>query len=358
MRSVRINEYNTATEEQKRGNGMGKRNNKLYLEGTTIRDIDADIMRVLSCFFVVLIHVSTYGDGDFSLALNCISRFSVPVFVMISGRYMLEKRMEWKHLAKKSIHLLFLMLFWSTIFYFYSCWLGQQPESYLSFILTQPVHLWYIWAIIALYLMVPFLYVFCEHASQSIYRYELGFTFLTGTVITLLLRTNLFPVFSEVIEKTKLPYQLGFVFCFLFGDYFRRYRPKISLFGGVILFGAGTLGTVWGTFVLRDTPLDGLLLSFFSPFAIIAAIGLYSTVSQIGYHKLWGRSFLHKAAKCTLGIYLMHPLLIRPVAYSIKNLFDTSAEVFTPMCTLVVFALSFIVVFMIRKIPLFKVVFG
>jgi len=337
---------------------MRKKNDKLYLEETTIRDVDTDIMRVLSCFFVVLIHVSTYGDGDFSLALNCISRFSVPVFVIISGRYMLEKSVEWKHLAKKSIHLLFLMFFWSTIFYFYSSYLGQKPESYFSFILTQPVHLWYIWAIIALYLMVPFLYVFCENASQSIYRYALGFTFLTGTVITIILRTNLFSLFSEVIEKTKIPYQLGFVFCFLFGDYFRRYRPNIPLLSGTILFAAGSLGTVWGTFLLRSSPLDGLLLSFFSPLAIIAAIGVYSTVSQIGNYAMKGRSFLHKAAKCTLGIYLMHPLLIRPVVYSVKTLFDTSDVFFAPTCTVVVFALSFVFVFTIRKIPLFKVVFG
>ena len=53
------------------------------------KDLDADVMRVLAAFFVVVIHVAASSGG---VVYNCIARFSVPVFVILSGRYMLARK--------------------------------------------------------------------------------------------------------------------------------------------------------------------------------------------------------------------------------------------------------------------------
>ncbi len=53
-------------------------------------DSDVDLLRLLSAYFVVIIHVA----GRFSPACviyNSLARFSVPVFVLISGYYLLSR---------------------------------------------------------------------------------------------------------------------------------------------------------------------------------------------------------------------------------------------------------------------------
>lgn len=51
-------------------------------------DTDTEVMRIIAAFFVVMIHAS--GLGSFSAVVyNSVARFSVPVFVIISGYYLL-----------------------------------------------------------------------------------------------------------------------------------------------------------------------------------------------------------------------------------------------------------------------------
>ena len=60
--------------------------------GLRTRDTNTDVMRLIASFFVVMIHGSAPNSAVGS-AWNSISRFSVPVFVMISGYYLLEKNL-------------------------------------------------------------------------------------------------------------------------------------------------------------------------------------------------------------------------------------------------------------------------
>lgn len=52
-------------------------------------DYRIDRLRLLACFGVVMLH-SSYGSGAGDLMLNALFRFSVPVFVIISGYFMLS----------------------------------------------------------------------------------------------------------------------------------------------------------------------------------------------------------------------------------------------------------------------------
>ena len=50
-------------------------------------DTDTDILKILAALFVVMIHSCAELPGH--LFFNALSRFSVPVFVLISGHYCL-----------------------------------------------------------------------------------------------------------------------------------------------------------------------------------------------------------------------------------------------------------------------------
>ena len=99
-------------------------------------DYRIDRLRLLACFGVVMLH-SSHGSGVGDLALNSLFRFSVPVFVIISGYFMLSGPVT--GLPKKMLHLFVRMVLCSGVYMLYA---GSIPENPILFLLTEPVHLW------------------------------------------------------------------------------------------------------------------------------------------------------------------------------------------------------------------------
>ncbi len=327
-------------------------------------DADTDLMRVVAAFFVVMIH-SSGAFTPASLAYNAAARFSVPVFLIISGYYMLARPHAGEKLAKRCCGLLARMLAWSAIYFVYDLLCGvrvwEGVGGLLTYLLTQPFHLWYFWALIALYLFTPPLFVFCEHASQREFRYALLLAFLFGSPVVILLRAGVAPVLATVVDRMKVPYLLGFPFYYLLGGYLRRYdvaepgRRRAIYALGVL----GTAVSVAGT-VLLSPPggIDDLLMSFFAPNVAAAAAAFF----LLGKHWRALRRdapspLLHELAECTPGVYLLHPLIFLMIQRSPALeavLYRPPASLFLPLRTALVFLLATAAVLALRRVPLLR----
>lgn len=337
------------------------------VESQTLKqyDTDTDIMRAIAAFFVVVIHASG-GDTFSAVFYNSIARFSVPIFIIISGYYMLAHKTNGLHLTKKCTRLFLLILAWSGIYYVYGLLWGNLTfggvQDMLFYLLTEPIHLWYLYAAIALYLFTPMLYVFCENAGQKQYLYALALTFFFGSLVVVLLRSQCFSILPVIVDKMKVPYTLGFVFLYLFGGYLQRYGVKTGAHRMVIYLAGvfATAVTVISPLVLPDWGLPkDLLLSFFAPNVLITAIAFFLFIQQafrsfpIKSRKV--RAYIHKIAGCTLGIYLLHPLIIMIFQSGLEQYyFSTAPYILIPIKTFLAYILSLALVFIVKKIPLLK----
>ena len=136
-----------------------------------------DAIRTLSCIFVIIIHVSgsnawyTLNVEENAWAVlmvyNAFVRSAVPLFVMISGIFLLEpsKNVGGKYLGRKIIHLLKIYIVWS-IFYgivysienlqiFQSQNVLNILQSIGTYIVESKYHLWFIPMLIGIYFLVP-----------------------------------------------------------------------------------------------------------------------------------------------------------------------------------------------------------
>jgi surface polysaccharide O-acyltransferase-like enzyme len=326
-------------------------------------DTDTELLRIVAAFFVVMIHAS--GSGSLAgIFYDGIARFSVPVFVISSGYYMLARRQDGRKLAKKCGRLFLLLLVWSAIYYGYNLLCGGTYgglRELVTYLLTQPVHLWYLYAAMTLYLFTPMLYVFCANATRREERYALGVTFLLGSVVLILLRADCSAVLATVIDKMKVPYTLGFVCLYLLGDYLRKYdlcrRTRWLLYAAGLL---GTAFTVLGTWKLPayGMPSD-LLLSFFAPNVMAAGAAVFVLIRQLYARRPIRsdriRAWVHRLADCTLGIYLLHPLILQILQRTVEPLLLSTRPCFLiPQRTVLAFLLSAILVYLIRKVPVLK----
>lgn len=326
----------------------------------TVHDTDTDIMRIVASFFVVMIHAAT--TEGMGMVYNALARFSVPVFVLISGYYLLRRPHPGIRIARRIGSLVGIHILWSALYYVFYRLVGDLPKGSfgdtLRYLLTQPTHLWYLYALAGLWLLLPILQAFARHASKEEYRYALWITGILGTVVTLGVRSGISTVFSTVVENTKIPYALGFVFLFLMGGYLFRFpieRAGIWYIAG----GAGALLTVLSALLLPQDMAISLALSFYAPGTVLASIAFF----------LWMKRMCAKrslALRCSAsawkiiaaasgGVYLIHPMILRLYDLWLAPLLPVEmAWVTVPMATVWTFAVSLAIVMLLKKIPYVK----
>lgn len=321
---------------------------------------DTDIMRIISAFFVILIHCSNFNSPA-EIFYNTLSRFSVPVFVIISGYYMLDRNINSKHLIKKCIKLFFYVILWAGIYYIYDLLFQHNVYSgfkdIVKYLFTEPIHLWYLYAVITLYILTPPLKVFHDNASKKEYHYALWLCFIFGSVIKILLNSKAFPIMDTVIDKMKMPHTLGFVFLYLLGAYLKKYELSKKQIGFTYVFAVlGTIPAIAGTILLSKTsyPVD-LLSSFFSPNAIIAGAGFFILIKQIcARYPLKNQTvyrYINNVSRCTFGVYLLHPLIILLVQDYFGDIFSFMAPVLAiPLKALTIFVITMIIVCLYKKL--------
>jgi surface polysaccharide O-acyltransferase-like enzyme len=129
-----------------------------------------DAARVVACFMVVLLHVAALNFHVFddqwwaSNFYDSLTRSCVPLFLMITGVLMLGKDESLPDFFRKRfIRVLPPLLFWSLFYMAWNTWHGDREYGpwygWLRELLNGPVtfHLWYLYAIVGIYLFVPFL---------------------------------------------------------------------------------------------------------------------------------------------------------------------------------------------------------
>lgn len=145
------------------------------------KNYNLELIRMISFIFVIVIHVSNYycraygditiGEYSFSLLLNLLARISVPCFFMITGALLLGRQESLHKHAKRIFRFLIVLLVWSVIYMIWNAVYMEDPYQ-IKDLLYKPVeqHLWYLYAMIPIYLVLPFFQVMCKGMNLRMER--------------------------------------------------------------------------------------------------------------------------------------------------------------------------------------------
>lgn len=302
---------------------------------TNERNISFDILRILSAFSVVVLHVSSMylmeynvSDTNFKIAnfINSISRFGVPIFVMISGAIFLSEEKQitigklWKH---NILRLFILYIIWSFAYYvFQSLYLWKFDFWRHGFVRTvtgcvyASNHFWFIFMIIGLYALVPILRTWLHHSSEKEQQYLIGifvvFQILRIT-LEITLDKSLTSTISELVEITELTGYLGY---FILGYYLTHYKLsdklKIALYA-LVPVGIATNYFISDALSVKYGYYSPGIYDSFGLFTFLHVVTLFIFVTDITA-KASSPAFLKKLIKNvsldTLGVYMMHIALL------------------------------------------------
>jgi len=314
-----------------------------------------DLIRVVGAFLVVAIHVSGRTAGGYAVTdsgetvgslgwlaslsiCSLSSSVAVPLFVLVSGALLLGRSEETIPFYRKRFGKILLpFLGWSTIFVLCLWIAGRSFKDGTPITLFNSIgafvsgdisgHFWFMYMLVSLYLVAPFLSVFVRNASKNM---------LTCFLILWFIAVVIFPVINRAAREslgiTGIAEDFRFEFVSLWvGFFIAGYILKdvvISKHWAVIalvLWFCLAMTSPMNTYLLRVYPDSSMTFLFiFSGQYIVPIVSHQVTLTLIVFLALRSLGDLPSLASSrfgrlvviiaplTFGIYLCHHLFVVP----------------------------------------------
>ena len=277
------------------------------------RDTSLDIIRILACFMVVLMHSpipSSYAYGPFLTAMSYFTAPCIGLFFMVSGALLLPIKTDYITFIKKRFSkILIPTLLWSLLYTGLKLYDSESEINLLHSLASLPFSpqgegvLWFMYTLSGLYLLAPILSAWVEKASQR----ELQIVLLLWCV-TLCYPLLGFYVTTNTSITGVLYYFTGYAGYFLLGHYLKKYPESISPVLAWTVAGAGVILLL----ALKYFSVEFDFYSLFwyeSIFIVALAVAIWRTVCRIGCSGI--SSVWIKISNLSFGIYLIHILIMR-----------------------------------------------
>lgn len=291
-----------------------------------------DILRIIACFSVIMLHVSAQFWYDLPItgkewiianAYDAAFRFGVPIFVMISGALFLDKdrKIIIKRLYTHNIlRLIVPFVIWSCIYGLWDSrtfqWEIAGWKPYVLEMLAGGYHLWFVPMLAGIYLLVPILKSWLNHASKQEVEYflKLFLIFQIGieTMKIFLQNGNIL----QFLNYAEIEMVCSYIGYFILGYYIAylgiKEKWKKWIYPAGILGVFGAIGISCFLSQKRGTPQSAAFDSF-SVFTFFIVIAVFFAVQEKWKNKQlseFKKKVIKELSDATFGIYFMHILVL------------------------------------------------
>jgi surface polysaccharide O-acyltransferase-like enzyme len=299
------------------------------------RNYSIDTLRTIATFLVVLIHVSAkYVDtainnlsfsNSFWIAniSDSFSRIAVPLFVLISGMFLLGRKESIIQFYKNRMSkILIPLISWTLIYLSLRILLDILTGSSVnvksiltSVILGKPYyHMWYLYMIIGLYLVTPLINNTINHISRN--------TLWMSAILLMLF--GMFNSFFDKFYDNNVHFLLWFVnylgyfiIGYLIKDFKKNWSNILLLFVYAL---TSTLISILSYFTII-TYNNLYFYGYLSPLVIISSLSFFKLFHQIELKK----SIFSKISNLSFGVYLIHAAILCSIDLILKE-FDISFD--------------------------------
>lgn len=339
-----------------------------------------DYLRASAICLVVLHHIgySFMPGNTYTVYLDklfyFIEKMGVPIFLMISGFLLLYKKWEIKDFFKKRTKRLFFPFIIFSYFYsYFHLFVIKDTEIniiniFLPFLVKQEHHLWYIYMLFSVYIIVPLLSDFISNRNiKDILFYNI--LWFISTFLLWFIPSNVdFGLYKNFIGIDipfyTLYYISGYVGYFFLGGLLRKMYDNKLIFNIlkikyiVMLFIAYLFLSILGFFIF-DIPSE-MVNTYLTLPCIFLSISFFLFVLREEKNIYSSRIInflLIKISKYSYGIYLIHVFFI--FLYSKILAYLEMECIRNKMCFFVlVFTSSILSVHVITKMPKGKYIIG
>lgn len=289
------------------------------------RIVSYDILNVMACIAVVYLHQNgavhkfSYCPGwFFALGVECLCYFAVPVFFMLTGASLMrydERYSDREFFRRRLKRTLIPFLLWSAIWFFivlkqngYDITDISVVDVFNGIINTeyQPVY----WFFIPLFIMYSLLPLMVKAKDDlRLIRYLIILFFVLASCYTL---------YCKLTSSEANPFIANAIFgpmlYLLAGYYMSREVFSRNLFYGIIIL--AILSLIIRYFItcqlsINEGETNRVLFGYYLPTSVFPSFAVFLAITRGRYNiKPKKAKFLTKLATCSLGVYLLHKIVI------------------------------------------------
>ncbi len=333
-----------------------------------------DLVKVYAIFSVILLHVATsittqfdkvsLTDWNIANAYESTVRMAVPLFFMVTGALLLNAREESLSIffSKRFSKIAIPLLAWSFFYILFRKYAWHQDIDIVDHMIEalykeQIVPLWFLYTLVGLYLFIPILKIFIKNSSRSMQIYFVVLWIIVVSIIPLVNK------FSALDIPNHMPMMTGDVGFLVLGYLLFQVEVNKKIFiMALVLIVVSTFITYFGTAYLsmNADKFQDFFYGRFSLNTVIQAISFFIALKYIG-EKISSSNgiashIITQLGLASFGIYLIHSftewVLIRTIGLYALNGYNPVYVI--PITALANFILSFIAIYIMRKIPIVK----
>ncbi len=334
-------------------------------------------LRVIATLCVVLLHVASSALYTYNQVPNShwwignvydsFARFSVPLFLMITGALLLGKQYSYSiFLKRKVVRILWPFLFWTAIYIIYNFieppkFFGKlETQTNFDWIIQQirdgsSYHLWYVYMLIGFYIAIPLLNKLIIGVKN---KYLLLFLIVWVIFITFSTSKN-----SAYNFEWNLWYIMGYLGYVVLGYYLSIINTKSKPISAlaVITFLIGLFITFYGTYYYTD--MNGLFYknyySYLTPNVLLMTASIFVLMKNANIN-LSGvlKKIRDLIDKYSYGIYLSHILVLNYLIMFGVDWDLIHPLIGIPLTAIITLIISVAIVYLIRKITFGKYISG
>jgi len=314
----------------------------------------------------------TTGNRIMLISVRNSMMWAVPCFVMASGALLLDKKRTLtpkKLFGKYLFRMLIALIAFSALFSLFDCILinHSSPSAFVKdmlsdiFLGTGWEHMWYIYLMIAIYLMLPIYKIISANAEPKDLKYLLAVYCVGLSIIP----------FIETISGKKLPfyicvYTIYPLYLFL-GYALHTGIIKLPKNASALMFLISTgIAVMLTAYCLSPEPnseatvskIKQLLNVYNFPLYIVTSIGAYGFMRRTRNKEFPVLdSIAAELDSCSFGIYLIHMAVLKFIYAVLKfNPFNNGGTIAVIGVCIVTLAVSYVITKLLKFVPYVKTI--
>lgn len=347
------------------------------------RQYHLDYLRVFASIAIILLHVTAQSMPYVELVgtewniyniCNSVSRWGVPVFVMMSGALFLPREIPTKTLYKKYIlRMAIAYIVWS-LFYAIADPIGTfiftegyviSPVKIIGSFISGAIHLWFLPMIIGLYMCIPLIKQLTKSDKLIKYFLLLSFAFyfiktqseLTANHFLSGYAQLIFENVNTVLRNLNMNLISGFSAYFILGFYLNK--TNITKKRRLVIYILGVIGLAL-TILLNwyaSKNANQSLEAFYGPTSVNVLLMSMAIFVWFKYNVKGNDKFnkiIIKLSKYSFGAFLVHIFILQVLhAFGIQTT-SFHPVLSVPAITIATTFASYLISLILNKIPVIK----
>lgn len=323
-----------------------------------------DVLRILACMMIVMMHSplpGKEGDGLFLSSMSYLTAPGIGLFFMVSGALLLPVKLDTRSfLWKRFVKIALPTMLWTLLYLCCNVWMKDGNITWRN-IMSVPFSaqgnpvFWFIYTLLGLYLLAPILSPWLAVANRKVIEF-----YLCLWAVSLC-----YPVLRLFVDINSsntgiLYYFSGYVGYFLLGYYLKTYPKRVSdrwLLPAMFLSLVVPIVCKW-----KNVEVDFYSMFWYlSLFVAIQCVFWWKACVTLS-SKWFGnvkQTVLAEVSKLTFGIYLVHIFIMRYVLWKWDIVLGIQPYwLQTVFIIVLTFAGALVITYLISMLPFAKYLIG